>query len=572
MGGKHVRKRFSHLNISWKYRLALLGTIFMFLIASVLIGNEFYKNRSLLNQIEVKEQAIRLTTDISNTFHKKDTVMADFIITNWMQYRSEYDTLSTLLEEKVVELETLLTTKEQKEMLQSIIESYEKHNQVFANQVIPAMDSNDQTKINNARTSAQAASLETIDMIERLSRDLNSEVENFYKLSNTSQTKTFAILIISILLATIVGMLLLFIVNRWVRRHLQNVIHVANEIANGNLQVPELTHKGKDEIGQLSSAVNAMKANLNTMITHISYVSSRLLNKSTNLAQVANELQTGGEQIAATMEQLSQGAEQETAAITNMHKEMQNFLATIANVALESEETKNLSHSMLELTNDGRNKMETSLSNMSQINEKIYESLLMVQGLDEKITNINKLVVVIKNIADQTNLLALNASIEAARAGEHGRGFAVVADEVRKLAEEVTASVKEIATILKDIQNESKNVLTALDSGYALVNDGSQQMDSTGKTFLTLLESIEQVGSRIDVVSNSLYQVIDNSQSISESIDTIVSISEESAASIEETTATVQEASASMESVHEHALEVDEEANKLKNIVSQFKY
>nr|WP_062353838.1 HAMP domain-containing methyl-accepting chemotaxis protein [Bacillus kwashiorkori] len=567
-----MRKRFSHLNISWKYRLALLGTIFMFLIASVLIGNEFYKNRSLLNQIEVKEQAIRLTTDISNTFHKKDTVMADFIITNWMQYRSEYDTLSTLLEEKVVELETLLTTKEQKEMLQSIIESYEKHNQVFANQVIPAMDSNDQTKINNARTSAQAASLETIDMIERLSRDLNSEVENFYKLSNTSQTKTFAILIISILLATIVGMLLLFIVNRWVRRHLQNVIHVANEIANGNLQVPELTHKGKDEIGQLSSAVNAMKANLNTMITHISYVSSRLLNKSTNLAQVANELQTGGEQIAATMEQLSQGAEQETAAITNMHKEMQNFLATIANVALESEETKNLSHSMLELTNDGRNKMETSLSNMSQINEKIYESLLMVQGLDEKITNINKLVVVIKNIADQTNLLALNASIEAARAGEHGRGFAVVADEVRKLAEEVTASVKEIATILKDIQNESKNVLTALDSGYALVNDGSQQMDSTGKTFLTLLESIEQVGSRIDVVSNSLYQVIDNSQSISESIDTIVSISEESAASIEETTATVQEASASMESVHEHALEVDEEANKLKNIVSQFKY
>ena len=565
-------KFYNNARISTKYRIAFLSTIAFFLIAAAISGYLFLNVRKNIDIIRNESEVQQIVSNMNAVFSAKDMKVADFLLTDWVQFKTDFDELSAQFDALVEELTPFLNTAKEKELLNEIMENNRLHNEIFETVIFQASQDGNLNEIQKARSETREISDKTAKLLTELEKMATENSKRAYENTVGSAFSANIIIVASFVIVAVVGSALMEFISRGIQKNLKEVVFVSNEIANGNLQVDDLKDDGrKDEIGQLSQSINTMKQNLNAIIAQITYISNHLANKSKEIFENADELQAGSQQIASTMEELSSGAEEQANSANHLFEQMSDFFQIIADSVYQTETVRKLAGDMDSMAEKGSQYMDESVQNMNVINDKINHSLGLLKGLDMKINNINQLIIVIKEIADQTNLLALNASIEAARAGEYGRGFAVVADEVRNLAEQVNSSVSNISSILHDINDSSKNVLQSLEEGYELVEQGTDQIHVTGETFTKIMELIDIVGEQLGKAMDSLYKVIDDSKSFGTSIETISSVSQESASAVEETTHTIQEASESMEKIAQNTQQMKDEADKLQEVVQHFK-
>jgi methyl-accepting chemotaxis protein len=145
---------------------------------------------------------------------------------------------------------------------------------------------------------------------------------------------------------------------------------------------------------------------------------------------------------------------------------------SISQVETNANETAKLSEQAMKDAEQGTEALSRTLAGIGRIKDSSKEAADVIDSLGKKIGTIGNILNVIDEVAEQTNLLALNAAILAAQSGEHGKGFAVVADEIKDLAERTGASTKEIAELIRSVQEESANAVTAMDRGVKNVEEG----------------------------------------------------------------------------------------------------
>lgn len=188
---------------------------------------------------------------------------------------------------------------------------------------------------------------------------------------------------------------------------------------------------------------------------------------------------------------LKGGAKFTQSALEKLVDEMREIL----NIAVSSEKGMN----------DGIEISNSSSQKINLLYEKMQNAISLVSSLIQRSNEITNVISLIDDIAEQTNLLALNATIEAARAGEHGRGFAVVADEVRKLAEKTQKATKEIAIVVKSMQQEASDIQSSTEEINEVTEGVKENIDELNKMIKGFKEGVSLAKLKVSCVNDTVF-------------------------------------------------------------------
>jgi methyl-accepting chemotaxis protein len=273
---------------------------------------------------------------------------------------------------------------------------------------------------------------------------------------------------------------------------------LAKQIAAGDLTSTIEVEKRKDEIGELSRALETM--------------SLKLVEVVGGIKDGANAITSASIQMSTTAEEFSQGASEHASTIEEVSSTMEEVACMIEMSAKNAQETEHISLSAQQSIRD--------------VMQGAVEAMEANKVISSKIGIINE-------IAFQTNILALNAAVEAARAGEHGLGFAVIADEVRRLADISKLAAIEIVKLsanslkLSEISSQKMiQLLPEIEKSTNLVVEISQSSLQQSQGIMQVNTSVFEMNNVAQVNASASEMMASNAEELAsqaESLNELVS-------------------------------------------------
>ena len=541
------------------------------MISASVILHEVLEVHANLKTLEEKSRHTEAISGLAAVFWAKDAPIADYVHTSNRRYIAEFDDWNERFDGLLAELRSALPSAEDQKQFETIESYNRKLNDQFLGLIVPALESGDAMSARFIRDETQLVRNAAVESLSHLRSRIVGEQQATVAQAGERLNRSIRILFASILVSSVLGVLVVWLVHRFVRRNLKQVIGMTSRIAEGRLDIDKSGYDGKDEVGELNLAANTMLENLRSLVSRISEVCGRVNRYSEELKLSAGAVNESSRQVAATMDELSAGTATQAEAASELSDSISAYMARIGEAHASGEQIRRASHEVLELADQGRRLMDGSIRQMNAIEHILHAATDSMRGLDDRLNEIAELGSVIRAIADQTHFLSLNAAIEAARAGEHGRGFAIVADEVRKLAEHAAGSATEIAGIVDGILRESGQVVHSLSHGCDEARKGIAQIQSTGTAFHEINRSVAEMADQIAEASRHLTEIAGGSGRIMQSIGNIASVSEEAAAGVEQTTASMQQTSSAMEEIAGGAAHLASLAEELDRLVRRFR-
>ncbi|OXM85087.1 methyl-accepting chemotaxis protein [Paenibacillus rigui] len=371
----------------------------------------------------------------------------------------------------------------------------------------------------------------------------------------------------ALLIALTIGLLL----SRAIVRPMRAIVGSAERIADWDLTVPDLHIRNRDEIGNLGSVFNRMKASLHRIVVQVGGSAERVTAAAEALSASSNQLSVSLEQVTAQVQQIADGTVEQVCSVQEGVALIETMSSSVKSITGEASSARETSVHALQAADEGQQAIETAMRQMDAIERTIKELAASVGRLGDRSAEVVQAVDVIAAIARQTNMLALNASIEASRAGESGKGFAVVAEEVRKLSMQTAAAAEDVASRIGGIRSETKEVVHATEAGTREVAIGMSVVRHAGQAFGQISEAVDRVAASIAQVSKQSQDIAEQSQAAVEAIRSVNRVAEQAAASAREVSGHTEQQAASMQEMVSSTLMLSSMAEELQQLLAKFR-
>jgi twitching motility protein PilJ len=413
-------------------------------------------------------------------------------------------------------------------------------------------------------TTALNASNKLVGAVEpALEQELNGRYQLYQRRLLLAGLATGACLLVAVLLA--------YLTTRSITRQVGSLMRMFNQIGMGNFEA-RASVVGNDELGEVATSLNAMLDNtmhliqsqderdniqrsISQLLEEVSGVAEGDLTKEAavtadmtgaiadafnymieqlrkvigNVQKATLQVSRSATQIHETAEHLAHGSEAQAEQIVNTSAAIDEMAGSIQQVSENATVSANVAQKALANCRQGNVAVQNTVQGMNRIRDQVQETAKRIKRLGESSQEIGQIVQLIDDIADRTSILALNASIQAAMAGEAGRGFAVVAEEVERLAERSTDATKKIATLIKTIQVETHEAVSAMEKGIHEVVEGSKLANQAGHALGEIESVSNQLAELIQSISLASRQQARGSEALAKSMNEISSITQTTA-------------------------------------------
>lgn len=293
----------------------------------------------------------------------------------------------------------------------------------------------------------------------------------------------------------------------------KSVLETSQAIIKINESVHEV-YEGVDRLSESATETSASSLEMAATIEEIAMSAEKLEEAVEEVSSSITEMASSIKEIGISIVNLLDASTTTASSIAEMD-------ATIRQVEKNAIDSAAISETVRSDAEVGKNAVLEAIAGMQAIRASSQITSEVVETLSLRVNDIGAILSVIDEVAEQTNLLALNAAIIAAQAGEHGKGFAVVADEIRELAERTSSSTREIAAVIKGVQEETCRAVDAISQAEESISDGEKLSQRSGAALEKIVTGVQRAGIQVSEIAKATVEQARGSQSIREAMESV---------------------------------------------------